>query len=329
MKKRLRYIAYALTGLALFAAILITKEKISAQAAGKVYLNETDLTLELGHYRTLKVNGTSQKVTWKSANTKAATVTSGGKVTAMGWGSTKIYAYVGDKTLTCKVTIVQMNKKDITLAPKGTYQLTLWGADKNVTWKSSNTKVATVSDDGLVTAVGKGSATITATFNGKNITSNVNVIELTLNHESAVLEYDGKFSLTRDGFGNVIKLSASGTKDKVTWTTSDKKVADVDSNGKVTAKGPGTAIITATANGLKATCEVNVLKISKNELTLKKGETYSLNVLGTDSDINWFSNKNSVATVDENGLVTAKAPGTSKIIAEVGDKLVRCIVTVK
>lgn len=318
-----------LTGLALFAAILITKDKISAQAAGRVYLNETNLTLELGHYQTLKVKGTNQKVTWKSANTKAATVSSNGKVTAKGWGSTKIYAYVGNKKLTANVTIVQMNKKDVTLAPKGTYQLTLWGAGKNVAWTSSNTKVATVSENGLVTAVGKGNATITATYNGKKITGKINVIELTLNHESAVLEYDGKFSLTRDGFGNVIKLSVSGSKDKVIWTTSDKKVADVDSKGKVTAKGPGTAIITANVNGLKVTCEIKVLKISQNELKLKKGETYSLNVFGTDSNINWYSNKNSVASVDENGLVTANAPGTAKIIAEADGKLVRCIVTVK
>ena len=329
MKKKFRYIAYILTGIALFSAILIAKDKITALASGKLSLNETNLTLELGHYRTLKVKGTSQKVTWKSANTKAATVTSGGKVTAMGWGSTKIYAYVEGKTLTCNVTIVQMNKKNVTLTPGITTQLTLWGANKNVTWSSSNKKVATVSEDGLVTAVGNGTATITATFNGKKITSNINVITLNLNHESVVLEYDGKFSLTRAGFGNVKKLAVTGTKEKVTWSTSNKNVADVDSKGKVTAKGPGTAKITAEVNGIKVSCNVKVLKISYNELTLKKGDTFSLKVLGTDSDIVWYSNKSTVATVDENGFVTAVAPGTAKIIAEVDGIVVRCIVTVK
>lgn len=318
-----------LTGIALFSAILFAKEKITAEAAGNVYLSETNLTLEIGHYKTLKVKGTSQKVTWKSANNKAATVSSNGKVTAMGWGSTKIYATVGGKTLTCKVTIVQMNKKDVTMAPGNTTQLTLWGAEKNVTWKSSNDKVATVSNNGLVKATGKGTATITATFNGKEITSKVNVITLSLNSDSVVLEYDGKFSATQGGFGFVKKLFVDGTKEKATWTSSDKKVAEVDANGKVTAKGPGTAIITADVNGIKATCEVKVLKMSFNTLELKKGETYNLKVLGTDSNKHWYSNKKTVATVDQNGLVTAVDSGTAKIIVEVDGILVRCIVTVK
>jgi len=318
-----------LTAIALFSAILITKEIITAEAAGKVYLNETNITLELGHYQTLKVKGSNQKVTWKSANTKAATVSSSGRVTAVGWGTTKIYAYVGNKTLTCKVTIVQMNKKNVTLTPKETTQLTLWGADQNVTWTSSNTKVATVSDKGLVTAVGNGTATITASYNGKNITSKINVITLNLNQDSVVLEYDGKFGLTTPGFGYTKQLSVSGTKEKVTWTTSNKNVAVVDKNGIVTAKGPGTAVITATVNSKKLTCDVKVLKISLNELKLNKGKTYGLEVLGTDSKITWYSNKKSVATVDENGIVTAVAPGTAKIIAEVDGILVRCIVTVK
>lgn len=329
MKKQFRYIAYVLTGIALFSAILIAKDKITAQAAGRVYLNETNITLELGHYKTLKVKGTSQKVVWKSANNKAATVTSKGRVTAMGWGSTKIYAQVGGKTLTCKVTIVQMNKKNVTLTPGNTAQLTLWGANKNVTWTSSNEKVAAVSKDGLVTAVGNGTAVITANFNGKKITSNIKVITLNMNHDSVVLEYDGKFSAASKGFGYTKKLAVEGTKEKAIWTTSNKNVAAVDSKGKVTAKGPGTAVITADVNGIKVTCNVRVLKISVNELELSKGETFTLDVLGTDSNIKWYSNKNSVASVDENGVVTANASGTAKIIAEVDGTLVRCIVTVK
>lgn len=329
MKRKLKYITYILVGIAvIFSAILITKDKITAEAANRLYLNETDLTLELGRYRTLKVRGTNQKVYWKSANNRAATVDSNGRVTARGWGSTKIYAYVGNKTLTCKVTIVQMNKKNVALTPGNTTQLTLWGANKNkVSWKSSNNKVATVSKDGLVTAVGNGTATVTATFNGKKITSQINVI--TLNHDFAVLEYGGRFSTTRANFGKVKKLEVIGTKEKVTWYSSDKNVATVNSSGKVTAKGPGTAKITANINGAKVTCEVKVLQMSFSELELKKGETYSLRVLGTDSNVTWYSNRKSVATVSENGVVTAKGSGTAKIIAEVDGRLIRCIVTVK
>lgn len=327
MKKRLRYITYILASIAILSAILITTDKITAEAANKVYLNESNLTLELGHYRTLKVHGTKEKVTYKSANTRAATVSSNGKVTAMGWGSTTIYAYVGNKTLSTKVTIVQMNKKSVALTPGNTSQLTLWGSNNSTTWKSSNKNVATVSDNGLVTAVANGTATITATFNGKNITSQVTVVGIS--HDSVVLEYGGRFSTTRENFGNVKKLTITGTKDKVTWSSSNTKVAAVDSNGKVTAKGPGNAIITAAINGTKITTNVKVLQIKDSQIELSKGDNFTLDILGTNSTISWSSTRESVATVSQDGVVTAQGSGNAKIIAEVDGIQVRCIVTVK
>ncbi len=326
MKKSFRYITYILAGIALISAVFITKDKI-AEAANRVYLNETDLTLETGHYRTLKVYGTSQRATFKSANTRAATVSSKGKITAKGWGSTTVYTYVANKTLKTKVNVVQMNKKDVGLTPGKTFQLTLWGANKSIAWKSSNRKVATVSDNGLVTAMGNGSATITATLNGKNITSKVTVFGL--NHDSAVLEYDGRFSAIRPNFGSKVKLKVEGTKDRVTWSSNNTSVATVDSNGKVTSRGYGKAIISATVNGSKVSCEIKVLEMESSELELTIGQNFTLTVLGTNSDIKWRSTKNSVATVDGNGVVTAKAPGTAKVIAEVDGKLVRSIITVK
>lgn len=326
MKKRFRYITYILASIALLSAIFITKDKI-AEAANRVYLNETDLTLELGRYRTLRVYGTKQRPTFRSANNRAATVASNGRITARGWGKTTVYTYVGNKTLRTKVTIVQMNKKKVTLTPGKTTQLTLWGSNKSTKWKSSNKKVATVSDNGLVTAVANGTATITATFNGKNITSEITVIGL--NHDSAILEYDGRFSTTRANFGSKIKLKVEGTKNKATWSSSNTKVATVDRNGKVTARGPGKAKITANVNGSKVSADIKVLQMQFSELDLRQGNTYNLRVLGTDSDVTWRSTRNSVVTVNDKGVVTGKSPGTAKIIAEVDGMMVRCIVTVR
>ncbi|TAH73755.1 MAG: hypothetical protein EWM47_02510 [Anaerolineaceae bacterium] len=326
MKKRFRYLTYILAGIALFSVILITKDKI-AEAANRVYLNETDLTLELGRYRTLKVYGTKEKATFRSANNRAATVASNGRITARGWGSTTVYTYVGNKTLKTKVTIVQMNKKNVGLTRGKTTQLTLWGSNNSTTWKSNNTKVATVSDNGLVTAVGNGTATITATFNGKNITSEITVFGL--NHDSKVLEFGGRFSVTRPNFGSKVKLKVEGTKNKVTWSSSNTKVATVDSNGKVTSRGPGNAKITATVNGSSISADIKVLQMEFSELELKKGETFDLKVLGTNSDISWRSTNKTVVTVDENGLVTGEGSGTTKVIAEVDGMQIRCIVTVR
>lgn len=327
MKKKFRCLTYILAGIAVFSAILYTNENFFAEAANRVYLNESDLTLEVGHYRTLKVYGTSQKASFKSGNQRAATVSSNGKVTARGWGSTTIYTYVGNRTLKTRLTTVQMNKKNVGLTPGQTTQLTLWGANDSVKWKTSNKNVATVSDTGLVTAVSDGNAIITATFNGKKITSKISVIGL--NHNSFVLEFDPRFSLTSDGFGDVKTLKVTGTNDKVTWSSSDKDVATVNSKGKVTAKGPGTAKITANVNGTKVSSDVRVVKISYNQLELKKGENFTLEVLGNSTNPLWSSYKKSVATVSADGVVTAKAPGTAKIVAEVDGRIVRCILTVK
>ena len=327
MRTKFRYLSYILAGIALFSAILFTNDKFFAEAANKVYLNETDLTLELGHYRTLKVYGTNQKPSFKSANNRAATVSSKGRITARGWGSTTGYTYVGNRTLKTKVTIVQMNKKNVALTPGNTTQLTLWGANDSVKWKSSNKRIATVSDKGLVTAVSNGKATITATFNGKKITSNITVVGI--NHDSIVLEYDPKFSATRDGFGDVKTLAITGTNDKVTWSSSNTKVATVNSKGRVTAKGPGTAKITANINGTMVSSDVKVLKISYNEIELNKGENFTLEVLGTDNIPSWTSYNKTIATVSADGVVSAKTAGTTKIVAQVDGRKVRCIITVK
>lgn len=327
MKKRFRYITYILASIALLTAIFITKDKI-AEAANRVYLNETDLTLELGRYRTLKVYGTNERATFRSANNRAATVASNGRITAQGWGSTTVYTYVGNRTLRTKVTIVQMNKKNVTLLPGDTSQLTLWGSNNSTTWKSNNTKVATVSNNGLVTAVGNGTATITARFGGKNITSTITVIGL--NYDSKILEYDGRFSTTRANYGSYIILKVEGSNSRATWSSSNTRVATVDSNGKVTARGPGNAKIYATVNGSRVSSDIKVLQMQFSELDLRQGNTYNLKVLGTDSDIQlWRSTKNSVVTVDDKGVVTGISPGTAKVIAEVDGMRIRCIVTVR
>lgn len=329
MKKK-HLISYILIfSMAIMSAVVFTKVKDSAKAAGSIYLNNNSLTLEVGHYSTLKVKGTSQTVTWKSGNNKCATVSSGGRVTAQGWGTTTVYAYVGGKKLTCKVNVVQMSSKDFTLAPGSTKALTLRGANGTVTWSSSNKSVATVSADGKVTAKAAGSAVITATINGKGITSKVSVIDLNLNEKNIVLEYDGRFSLTEPGFGYSKILKVNGTDKKVTWKSSNEAVATVDSTGRVLAKGAGAATITASVDGVSVSCKVNVLRISNNMITLKKGQTAKLSVYGATGEITWDSYKKSVATVTADGTVTAKSAGTAKIVASVDGRLVRCIVTVK
>ena len=136
--------------------------------------------------------------------------------------------------------------------------------NKNVVWSSSNTAVATVSETGLVNAVGSGTATITATAaDGSGVTAScevtvkIPVTSITLDKTSEVLT----------AMGQTIQLTPTvlpdnATDKSVTWTSSNTAVATVSDTGLVTAVGDGTATITATAadgSGVTATCEVTMI----------------------------------------------------------------------
>lgn len=167
-----------------------------------------------------------------------------------------------------KVTGVSLDKTSLNLNPgkEGTLTATITpsnATNQNVTWKSSDTKVATV-DNGLVTAVAEGTATITVTTadGGKTATCEVTVTQpaetpvtsVTLDKTSLTLDVGGSDTLTA-----TVKPDNATTK-TVTWSTSDKNVATVQ-DGVVTAVGAGKATITAAASdgsGKTATCEVTV-----------------------------------------------------------------------
>ena len=143
---------------------------VSANAAK---LNKKSLSLNVGKTYTLKASGTKGKIKWSSDKKSIATVSSKGVVTGKKKGSAVITAKYGKKKLTCKVTVkqpvtsVKLNKKSATLEKGKTLTLKATVSpsnanNKGITWSSSNKKVATVSSKGVVKAVGKGTATITA-----------------------------------------------------------------------------------------------------------------------------------------------------------------------
>ena len=167
--------------------------KVTVKAAPKsVSLNKTSLTLGKGEAFTLTAasnsGAASVKKSWKSSNSKVVSVDASGKLKAVGTGTATITVttYNG-KTKTCKVTVkaaptsVKLNKSSVTLTKGKTAALSASlnpssAASLKRTWSSSNTKVAKVDAGGKVTAVGKGSATITVkTFNGKTKTCKVTV----------------------------------------------------------------------------------------------------------------------------------------------------------
>ena len=299
---------------------------------GTVVLNKKNLFLEKDKSETLSPTVyprllSDKSVTWKSSNTKIATVTSRGKVKGVKYGTATITCTsvaTGLKT-TCKVTVgnVLLDQKEVaikkgkslTLTAK-VYPSTL--ADKSLKWESSNTKYATVSSDGKVTGVKVGTATITCTSvaTGLSTTCKVTIGAVTLDQKEVAIKKGKTVTLTPTVY-------PSSLEDKsVTWKSSDETVATVSTAGKVKGIKYGTATITCTSNatGLSATCKVTVgyVKLDQTEATVLKGKTVTLKATVypstlTDKTVTWESSNTAVATVTSSGKVKGVKAGTATI----------------
>lgn len=331
MKKRKVLLPILILGMLVIPAVFFTEDIKNVLAANFMKLNSTSVDLEVGHYKTLKISGTSKKATWTSSNTKVATVSSNGRVTAKAAGATTITANVDGRKLRSYVSVFQIYRKDVTLGENGQQTITIWGPVKDVKWSSSDESVAFVSNTSVssatgtakavINAKGKGKATIKAEVNGsKTLESKVTVASI--NPQSVVLEIG-------DWYGHLKTLKIEGISGTPTWTTSNKSVAIVNKNGRVEAKGPGTATITANISGSKLTTEVKVLQLSKKNFTLEDGETMKLSVAGTNSEIDWHSNKTTVVTVTDDGTVKAVGKGSAIIMVTVDGRTMNSRVTVK
>ena len=253
------------------------------------------------------------------------------------------------------VTSVTLDKTDLTLDVNGTAKLNATvkpddATTKTVTWKSDNEGVAIVDNNGNVTAKAAGTATITATVDGKSASCKVTVNgqTTTVPVQSVGLNTD-KVELS---VGEENKLVATvtpeaATNKEVTWASSTPEVATVDQDGKVVAQKPGNATITVTTkDGNKtATCEVTVKEtpvavtgvgLNTNKVELSVGKENKLVATVTpeaaaNRDVTWNSSKPAVATVDSTGKVVAQAPGTTTITVTTvdGNKTATCEVTVK
>jgi len=245
------------------------------------------------------------------------------------------------------VTGVSLNKNKIDIVEGSTYTLTATVEPNNatypsVTWTSSDEGVATVDENGVVTAVSKGTAIITATTEENNFKSNCSVNVL-----RSVSSIKLNYSSLNIGVGYTKTLTATvypetATNRDIIWSTDDPEIATV-SNGIVTAVGYGTTKIKATTvdGGFVAECTINstipVNGISLNKISeeLLIGETVSLVEIVTPTDafdksVTWISSDSAVASV-ENGKVTANSAGNAVITAKTNDggKTASCVITVK
>lgn len=345
-----------------------TEVKVSS-----IKINATSKTLYNGKSTTLKatvspINATNKSLTWKSSNTKVATVDKNGKVKALKVGNAIITATSTDGSnvsAQCKIKVVQrvtkikLNKSIINLSKKGkTAKLKATvlpnnAYNKSVTWKSNNTKVVTVDKNGKVKATtNKGTTYVNAIAkDGSKIRTRVLVVvgkkvkKITLNKTSVTLNRGAKnrtFQLKK-----AIK-NKNATYKGVSWYSSNKNVATVDNNGKVTVLKKGTVTITAKAKDgsnksakCKFTVKQLVTKLSYNNKKqvkeVYKNKTIKFAVTVAPSNANnkgltYSSSNEKVATVNSKGVVKGVKAGTVTITAKAKDsskKIVKIKVKVK
>lgn len=215
-------------------------------------------------------NASSKAITWASSKASVATVESG-RVTAIAEGTATITASAGGKSATCAITVgkgviavtsVELNKTTLELVEGESDTLVVTvkpsdATDKTVAWSTSSASIATV-ENGKVTAIKEGEATITATAGGKSATCKVVVAKKVIAVSSVELNKTTLELVEEESETLVATVKPDDATDKtVTWSTSDASVATVE-GGKVTAIKEGTATITAKVGDKSAECKVIV-----------------------------------------------------------------------
>ncbi|MDO5105006.1 Ig-like domain-containing protein [Capnocytophaga sp.] len=298
-------------------------------AVSEVKFSETTLSLVAGSEKTIAVsilpeNATDKSIAWTSSQTEVAQVENG-KITARKAGKTTITAKsTNGKTAKCEVTVtpkvievseISLTKTTLTLT-EGTFEklavtiLPADATDKNLTWTSSNTEVATV-QNGIVTALKAGTATITAqSSNGKAAKCELTVNQKVINVEGIILT-ESEVVLKKGGTKDLLAILVpeNATNKNITWSSNKTSVATV-TNGRITAVGAGEAVITATTEDGKhsTSCKVTV-KEDTPKFQFSKDVAITLNgedILASEQVI---SNNNSLTVL----LTNVKAEDANKV----------------
>lgn len=340
-----------------------------------IQVNQKNINLAAGYstmlsYKTTPSNATELGLQFSSSDPSVAKVNSKGKITGVKPGSAiitvsssngkvKDTSYVtiykqGTSTVVSGETVktetyptsIKLSDSNVTLTKGGTTVLKATVApvatSQVINWSSSNTNIATVDENGLITARSAGTATIVAkTINNLSATCNVTIKDTSSSGGNKVpsnklksIDITTNYSVLPVNVERQLFVSfnpSNAANKNVTWSSSDSSVVRVDSNGNIRTLSPGTAIITAKAadGGYTDTATIEVVDSDKvieeravsfaqSSYTVAVGGTIPLSPIITPGNASFkavdFSSSNpSVATVDANGLVKGISAGEATI----------------
>ena len=335
---------------ALFMAALVLAgcQKPVEEEPVTIRLNKTLISsLPVGSTQTLTATiapeGAKVTVVWSSEDDAVAVVNENGEVTGVAPGTTVISARAEESVATCKVTVtevkptaIKLSAASLKLAVEEQQVLEVVLTPSNavaddLTWSTSDDKVAVVDQDGTVAAVAEGKATITVKCNGGTLAATCQVEVVSKEEEvkvTAIALEPASLSLEEGQKGtlNVVVTPANAVVEDLQWETSDAEVASI-SAGEVTALKAGKATITAKCNdgSLSATCEITVTEKAvtppdedavKSVVIFAEGDASDIQVgktvqltaryepsTATPKNVSWTVDRPDFAQVDQNGLV--------------------------
>jgi uncharacterized protein YjdB len=341
---------------------------ITPVAVTGVSLNKDALELNIGTSETLSANispanATNQNITWSSSDASVATVSESGLVSGITAGEAVITVTTEDGSFSaiCAVSVtavavtgVTLNKSStsITIGAFETLTATIApfnATNRNVSWSSSNSSVASVSSSGVVYGASAGSATITVTTVDGNKTATCSVTVSAVNQTPVAADFTitglGTFPASGAFYAVLIQAKAGKSPGLITVyyngsvtapSAAGNYVVTFDvaaAQGWNAASGlpAGTLVITSGSTTVSVT-DVTLNKSSTN-ITVGDTETLSANIIpsnATNKAVTWSSSDASVATVSAGGVVTGKLGGSATITVTTadGNKTANCTVTV-
>ncbi|MGN0340177.1 MAG: Ig-like domain-containing protein [Lachnospira sp.] len=312
-----------------------------------IELNTTEITVRKGQVFWLNANclptdADDKSVTWSSNNEDICTVEQDGKVTAVEAGTTTIVAMSNDSGMlaTCKVIVTQpvtgiklnSSYQEMWVGSKYAIIPTVEPIDaenKNVTYFSSDSSVASVDEYGVVTALKGGNTIIEVTTEEYHLTATCTIVVKEYVSSITLSEHEKFLNVTETGTLTAVVETSTATNRGIIWSSSDDAVCSVDKDGNLSGNRVGNAVITATAadgSGVYDTCIVHVVNpvtkitVEPDTVRMLVGDSYIVRAVvepenATIKDVDWSSSNESIAIVDEAGEIFALSTGKCKITA--------------
>lgn len=288
-----------------------------AEPVDPLSISPTQAQIDVGDSVQLSTSGGQPPFEWQSSDEEVASVDNGGLVVGRSAGrSTIVVSDAAGQRATADIEVTEVieplriDSHPSSLTVNDSFTVRALGGRPPYTWRSNDTDIATVSDEGTVTGISAGTVRVNVTdASGQEAQSDdIRVIgAVSVSPRSGTLKV-----------GDTLQFDVDGGIAPYSWRSSDDTIARVDDNGRLTAVRPGTVQVTVTdgADQSATTDDIVIgmsLEVSPQTGQLVVGETLQFDAAGGVGTLDWSVSDSELASINGNGLLTAVAPGTLRV----------------